>query len=224
VVFAANATRLGCEERPAKPRSKFARGPRAITRAGPGRAVFERRFILDEGERLAESEIAAQASADLLVRQAGACRVDDGTEDVLCLVFGGARQAFERGVDGGRRALRLPGREGVEMALHGGRVGALDGRARRGVLLGAVGIDADDLIAEVSLSKLLQGVRGAPPSDRNALHEAILRLSAMLDTCPEIREIDLNPLKVLEHGVSAVDARIRVEAIAAGPPSRRVAY
>ena len=84
--------------------------------------------------------------------------------------------------------------------------------------------DADDMIAEVRLSKLLKGVRGAPPSDRKALHEAILHLSAMLDTCPEIREIDVNPLKVLERGVAAVDARIRVEAITAGPPSRRVAY
>jgi acetyl coenzyme A synthetase (ADP forming)-like protein len=84
--------------------------------------------------------------------------------------------------------------------------------------------DADDMINEVTLSKLLQGVRGAPPSDRSALHESILRLSAMLDVCPEIREIDVNPLKVLEHGLAAVDARIRVEAITAGPPSRRVAY
>jgi len=86
------------------------------------------------------------------------------------------------------------------------------------------GADADDLIAQTRSSRLLHGFRGAPQADAAALREAILRLSAMLDLCPEIREVDLNPLKVLEHGVSAVDARIRVEAMAETVPSRRIAY
>ena len=60
--------------------------------------------------------------------------------------------------------------------------------------------------------------------DADALREAMLRLSALLDVCPEIREIDLNPLKVMEHGVSAIDARIRVEPIVTGAASRRIAY
>ena len=36
----------------------------------------------DDDQRLAEAEVAAQARADLLVRQAGAGAVDDGAEDV----------------------------------------------------------------------------------------------------------------------------------------------
>ena len=61
------------------------------------------------------------------------------------------------------------------------------------------------------------------PVDAQALQDAILRLSTLLDVCPEIREIDLNPLKVLAHGVMAVDARIRVEPVTP-TSSRRIAY
>jgi acetyl coenzyme A synthetase (ADP forming)-like protein len=84
--------------------------------------------------------------------------------------------------------------------------------------------DAREMLDAVRCSKLLTGYRGSKPADAEALHDAILRLSALLDICPEIREIDLNPLKVMEHGVSAVDARIRVEPNVAAVSSRRIAY
>jgi acetyl coenzyme A synthetase (ADP forming)-like protein len=84
--------------------------------------------------------------------------------------------------------------------------------------------DAREMLEEVRCTKLLAGYRGSKPADAPALHDAILRLSALLDVCPEIREIDLNPLKVMEHGVCAVDARIRVEPIVTGTASRRIAY
>lgn len=84
--------------------------------------------------------------------------------------------------------------------------------------------DADDIIQQTRIAKLLIGIRGAAPSDVPALREAILRLSALINICPEIRELDINPLKVLEHGAIALDARIRVEPIVPAPPSRRIAY
>ena len=84
--------------------------------------------------------------------------------------------------------------------------------------------DADDIIQQPRVAKLLTGVRGAAPSDVPALREAILRLSALITICPEIRDLDINPLKVLEHGAIALDARIRVERIVPAPPSRRIAY
>lgn len=84
--------------------------------------------------------------------------------------------------------------------------------------------DAREMLDEIRCSKLLCGYRGKPAADADALRESILRLSALLDVCPEIREIDLNPLKVLEHGVSAIDARIRVEPVVSAAPSRRIAY
>jgi acetyltransferase len=80
------------------------------------------------------------------------------------------------------------------------------------------------MIEALRCSRLLTGYRGSKPADAEALRETILRLSALLDICPEIREIDLNPLKVMEHGVSAVDARIRVEPNVAATASRRIAY
>lgn len=84
--------------------------------------------------------------------------------------------------------------------------------------------DAREMLDAVRCSKLLSGYRGSAPADTEALLDAILRLSALLDVCPEIREIDLNPLKVMEHGLSAVDARIRVEPSVATTASRRIAY
>ncbi|MGZ7080015.1 MAG: bifunctional acetate--CoA ligase family protein/GNAT family N-acetyltransferase, partial [Thermoanaerobaculia bacterium] len=85
-------------------------------------------------------------------------------------------------------------------------------------------VDIDDMISQSRVSKLLAGVRGSLPADVPALKDIISRVAALLGVCPEIRELDINPVMVLGKGVSAVDARIRVEAIVPGPPSRRVAY
>ena len=85
-------------------------------------------------------------------------------------------------------------------------------------------VDAADMIVDVRWSRLFEGFRGAPPSDVPALEEIILRLSELVSICPEIRELDINPLKVLERGAMVVDARVKVERIVPGPPSRRIAY
>ena len=83
--------------------------------------------------------------------------------------------------------------------------------------------DAREMLDALRCTKLLRGYRGHAPVDAEAYSQSILRLSALLDVCPEIRELDLNPLKVLEHGVCAVDARIRVEPVVSAA-SRRIAY
>lgn len=59
---------------------------------------------------------------------------------------------------------------------------------------------------------LLQGWRGAPPSDVAALEDVLLRVSALSEAIPELAELDLNPVVALPHGCVAVDARIRVSA------------
>jgi len=46
-------------------------------------------------------------------------------------------------------------------------------------------------------------------ADEAAFRDTILRVSALVGICPEIQELDLNPLKVLPGGVSAVDVRVR---------------
>jgi acetyl coenzyme A synthetase (ADP forming)-like protein len=84
--------------------------------------------------------------------------------------------------------------------------------------------DADRMLSELRCAKLLQGFRGAKPLDVTALRDTILRVSTLLEICPEVRELDVNPLKVRESGAIAVDARIRVERSQPVLPSRRVAY
>jgi acetyl coenzyme A synthetase (ADP forming)-like protein len=60
--------------------------------------------------------------------------------------------------------------------------------------------------------RLYDGFRGGPRADRDALSDAIQRVSRLIENVPEIVELDLNPLVALEpgHGVVAVDARVRV--------------
>jgi acetyl coenzyme A synthetase (ADP forming)-like protein len=73
-------------------------------------------------------------------------------------------------------------------------------------------VDAADMIDKLRSSKLLDGYRGALPADRDALIGVILRISALVEIVPELRELDLNPIKVLPrgHGAVVVDARMRV--------------
>jgi acetate---CoA ligase (ADP-forming) len=84
-------------------------------------------------------------------------------------------------------------------------------------------VDAAEMINELRGAPLLRGYRGAVPADETALREVLLRVSALIEACPNILELDINPLKVLAHGTCAVDARIRVGAVTV-PASRRVSY
>ncbi len=72
--------------------------------------------------------------------------------------------------------------------------------------------EAARMVDSVRGRVLLDGFRGGPRGDRQALSEAILQVSRMMAAVPEVLELDLNPLLALEpgRGVVAVDARIRV--------------
>jgi acetyltransferase len=67
--------------------------------------------------------------------------------------------------------------------------------------------DAQGMIQEVRGKRLLEGARGRPAMDREALIKALLSTSSMLIENPDIAEIDINPLLVLENGAVALDAR-----------------
>jgi len=56
----------------------------------------------------------------------------------------------------------------------------------------------------------LDGLRGSPAVDREALLGVIQQLSALVEACPELVELEINPLKVLKSGAVAVDARMRI--------------
>ncbi|HUF46922.1 MAG TPA: acetate--CoA ligase family protein, partial [Vicinamibacterales bacterium] len=86
------------------------------------------------------------------------------------------------------------------------------------------GPDAADMVRALRGSRLLAGYRGSAPSDAGALIDALLRLSTLVGLCPEIVEIEMNPLSVLPQGVRALDVRVRVEPPRPRPPARRVEY
>jgi hypothetical protein len=52
----------------------------------------------------------------------------------------------------------------------------------------------------------------------------MLRTSALLTECPEIHELDMNPVRVFEVGACVLDTRVRVEHAASQPRTRRVEY
>ncbi|MEU6552917.1 acetate--CoA ligase family protein [Streptomyces sp. NPDC046915] len=64
---------------------------------------------------------------------------------------------------------------------------------------------ARDMLAELRGRALLDGVRGRPPADLDALVEVVLRVQRMaLELGDELAELDINPLVVLPRGQGAV--------------------
>ena len=72
--------------------------------------------------------------------------------------------------------------------------------------------EAMQMIDELRGAPILKGARGHKPSDIAAVSDALLRLSQLLIDFPEIRELDINPLRVFQenNGCRALDARILI--------------
>ncbi len=68
--------------------------------------------------------------------------------------------------------------------------------------------DARKMIEETKSYPILDGVRGTPPLDKKALRRLLVLCSDIVESYPQIQEMDLNPVIVHEKGVSVVDARI----------------
>jgi acetyltransferase len=69
---------------------------------------------------------------------------------------------------------------------------------------------ASEMITDIRSYRLLQGVRGEPPSDVSAIAECLLRLSQLVTDHPGIKELDINPLIVYPRGKGAVVADARI--------------
>ncbi len=65
---------------------------------------------------------------------------------------------------------------------------------------------AEEMIAELRCATLLDGHRGAPPADRDALVEVILAVQRLALDRPDIAELDLNPVLATPDGAIALDA------------------
>ena len=71
-------------------------------------------------------------------------------------------------------------------------------------------LDAADMLGQLRGRALLDGFRGAPPANRDALIDVMLRVGALVEALPELVELDLNPVIVSATGAVAVDARMRL--------------
>ncbi len=70
--------------------------------------------------------------------------------------------------------------------------------------------DARAMLDEIQGAALLSGLRGQAPVDREAIVQALLRLSALMLSRPDIASIDINPALAYPDGLLAVDARVEL--------------
>jgi acyl-CoA synthetase (NDP forming) len=71
-------------------------------------------------------------------------------------------------------------------------------------------LDADEMIRSLVTFPLLDGFRGAPKADVDALRDIVLRIGAMATAHEAVAELDCNPVIVHPEGAVVVDARISV--------------
>jgi len=70
--------------------------------------------------------------------------------------------------------------------------------------------EADDMISSIKMKKILEGVRGEKPSDKTKLSECIQRLSQLVTDFKEIKELDMNPVLVMEQGKGCKILDVRI--------------
>jgi len=69
---------------------------------------------------------------------------------------------------------------------------------------------AAEMLKDIRSYRLLEGVRGEPPSDVAAVADCLLRLSQLVTEHPGIQELDINPLMVYPRGRGAIVADARI--------------
>ncbi|MEU5664901.1 bifunctional acetate--CoA ligase family protein/GNAT family N-acetyltransferase [Streptomyces longwoodensis] len=120
-----------------------------------------------------------------------------------------------RGVDTVVRAVIDPAAGAVlSFGLAGAASQLLDDMAHR--LVPVTDRDATSLVRSIRTAPLLFGWRGSTPVDTPALEDLLLRLSRLVDDHPEVVAVTLEPVVVAPHGLSVLDASVRL----APPPAR----
>ena len=69
--------------------------------------------------------------------------------------------------------------------------------------------EALSMIRHLKSYPILKGARGQAGIDINLFADIITRLSALLETAPEIQELDINPLLAEGGRIVAVDGRVK---------------
>ena len=68
--------------------------------------------------------------------------------------------------------------------------------------------DAELMVDQLKGRKILAGVRGERPVDKEALVDLLLKVSSIVTAYPQLSELDLNPVIAYPDGYAVVDARI----------------
>jgi acetate---CoA ligase (ADP-forming) subunit beta len=71
-------------------------------------------------------------------------------------------------------------------------------------------VDAEEMVADLGLQKLLGPFRGEPAVDRGAVADVLVALSDAAARRPDIASADLNPLLIVDGRPVAVDALVEV--------------
>ena len=74
--------------------------------------------------------------------------------------------------------------------------------------------EAAAMLAATFAGRKLSGFRGAPPADREAVIDRLVRLAQLAIDFPQIAEMEVNPLRVLDDGPGAVALDVRVRLLA----------
>jgi acyl-CoA synthetase (NDP forming) len=69
-------------------------------------------------------------------------------------------------------------------------------------------LDAEEMVKEIKGYPLLTGMRGQPGCDVNRLIDLLMAVSKMVTDKTEIRELDLNPVRLFERGLMVLDVRL----------------
>ncbi|MBB6093820.1 acetyltransferase [Povalibacter uvarum] len=67
-------------------------------------------------------------------------------------------------------------------------------------------VDVEEMLRELRGSALLDGWRGAPAVDRDAIIDAVVAVADLMEAAADLRELDINPLRCTSKGVQALDA------------------
>ncbi len=193
--------------------------PEAITVAAPEEAAEAAARL---GGRVA---LKAHGPKILHKSELGAVQTGlEGREQVLVAARRMDRALAEAGVERSSFLVQQMVEEGVELLVGVatdpvfGAVVACGAGGTAVELLGDVSVrvcplagnDAAEMLGSLAIAPMLDGFRGLPPVDAEALQALLLRVSALATERSEITELDLNPVLASPSGALAADVRIRI--------------
>ena len=69
-------------------------------------------------------------------------------------------------------------------------------------------IDAQEMVSEIKGYPVLIGARGQPACDVDQLIDLLMAVSRLVTENPNIKELDLNPVRLYERGLMVLDVRV----------------